>query len=378
MAKPSKRNLRKILEECPTVNQGQRGVMAGISAVRNYMDDHELIWAPRDQISQHVAESIGCSTETRNYHAGSRGSCAYYTRDEITGGPEYREAMDAMPTGARLARGLIVTIPSRGMRQEWEFSSSRKKWVKRRLFRVVNGRWEYGRARRIGRYRLQRCRGADKREVTYIEEFSGALASKSGKRIVRSARHLGFDTAKQLAAFRRNSVKDDSRAKVRGSDLQRFCPDGWDVVCTSPSEGQEKRFAFREIATGEEYHIQREHQPRNSTRIRFSSVVNTARSSFAQRAKTKEDARLLALIDRGGADDVFVCFRDSLAGGNCKLGTNAYADSHDLDKAKHYLAKELVMNGNATQVKFAIAAAVRRTRREKSQGFCVLEDHIRG
>lgn len=108
-------------------------------------------------------------------------------------------------------------------------------------------------------------------------------------------------------------------------------------------------------------------QARESARLSKMSARRAARLA-------KRDARLTALAERLG---VFVCLRDSLTHGNCQAGSLAFAARHGLDAAAHYTPQQLLTlaDGDRSRIAGAIAAALRRSKREVEAGYCLLSDH---
>ena len=99
--------------------------------------------------------------------------------------------------------------------------------------------------------------------------------------------------------------------------------------------------------------------------------------AFIDRAASRQEKALEALIDSGKADGVCVCFADSLRAHNCDQGTRSFASRHNLDTDRHYTAGELlqIANGDAQYVRAAILAAMRRERTEMSRGYSVVAEH---
>ncbi len=154
--------------------------------------------------------------------------------------------------------------------------------------------------------------------------------------------------------------------------MRRICPAGWSVVMTPASQGAKPSPAWKEIPTGEEYHISADGQ----RWVVIGSLAEAAKA-FVIRRKSKEDKELALLLDSGRADNTYVCFADSLRAGNCRQGTETFAVKHHLDSRRHYTSRELlpICNGDARFVRAAILAALRRERAEEQRGFALLSEH---
>ncbi len=85
--------------------------------------------------------------------------------------------------------------------------------------------------------------------------------------------------------------------------------------------------------------------------------------------KAKRDKAVLKKASRNG---VFICFEDSIKGGNCAYGTRKYAERMNLDIRKHYDVKSLRITNEeeGRRVALAVLAATRRQAKEYEQGFC--------
>lgn len=80
--------------------------------------------------------------------------------------------------------------------------------------------------------------------------------------------------------------------------------------------------------------------------------------------------------EHADAEGVYVCLADSLRGGNCRAGTEAFGRRHGLDG--HVPAGRLLDVAGAAdlpRVRLAIRAATVRHRREMAQGYADLQDH---
>ena len=90
-----------------------------------------------------------------------------------------------------------------------------------------------------------------------------------------------------------------------------------------------------------------------------------------------------AATDRAAAaelEGVYVCLADSLRGGNCRAGSEAFARRAGLDARAHVPASLLVsaarrVGESMDRVRLALASAVRRHRRECAQGYALLAEH---
>jgi hypothetical protein len=78
--------------------------------------------------------------------------------------------------------------------------------------------------------------------------------------------------------------------------------------------------------------------------------------------------------------DVYVCVADSLRGGNCRAGTEAWAAQRELSPAQHVPARVLRRlagsdDAHATRVRLAVRAAAARHADEVAQGYCDVAAH---
>jgi hypothetical protein len=155
--------------------------------------------------------------------------------------------------------------------------------------------------------------------------------------------------------------------------LRRMCPDGWVVVVTPASQGAKPSLAYRETATGEEYHA-----PMSGKTYTIYGFVAAAREAFNARRNKKDELMLAELLESGRADTTLVCARDSVRAGNCRAGTESFAARHGLDLRRHYTAGELrlMANGDARFVRAAVIMAMRRERIEIQRGKCLITEHI--
>lgn len=105
----------------------------------------------------------------------------------------------------------------------------------------------------------------------------------------------------------------------------------------------------------------------------------------AQAAKAREEYRLAKLsadeqtklIAKAEREGATVCLKDSIKAGNCRAGSEQFAQRHNLDPTKHYRPSQLlrIANGDAHRVKLVVAVALRRHRHEMAVGYALLEDH---
>lgn len=373
------RNLKKLLENLPEVHEGRRGVSSELEELNRYMRVNDLVWADNSAITDHIMDAIGQRSMVSSYHAGSRNRSAYYGHGYVTGELELSAAREAAESlNLRCERGLIFSIPSPGIRDEYEFSAASHKWIFVRRWRKIRGAETLvtGKRQRIGRYSVQLARRGS--ETGYrVESFAGPLTATrtrtvSGAWFVRNAKSpvAAIDAALR-PRYTTNRGKGLSPVPVTVTErlLRGICPPEFTVVITSASEGAVPSPAFREIATGEEYHF--------SATVKHRGLVREAREAFDRRAAQREQAEIAALVERGEADDIYVCAADSYRAGNCKAGTASFASRHNLDIHRHYRAAELAAqaNGDGRFVKAAIIAGFRRHRREIERGYCLLSDH---
>lgn len=96
--------------------------------------------------------------------------------------------------------------------------------------------------------------------------------------------------------------------------------------------------------------------------------------------KNRERRRRLAkkqAVERAEMAGVWVCVRDSVNAGNCRVGTANYASKHHLDARRHYPAGRILdlANGDEWAVRLALKSAVHRHNREVKAGICHVSDH---
>lgn len=80
-------------------------------------------------------------------------------------------------------------------------------------------------------------------------------------------------------------------------------------------------------------------------------------------------------IDNSRLAEVFVCYADSIRGGNCRPGTLAYMSAHNLSG---HIRADLMPERNLREVKKAIRAAIQRHDEELAQGLSELTYHAQG
>lgn len=100
-------------------------------------------------------------------------------------------------------------------------------------------------------------------------------------------------------------------------------------------------------------------------------------SALGKNAEIRRKLAAERAMDRAEAEGVYVCLADSLAGGNCRAGSEAWAAKHKIDISSHMPAGLLFdrANGDWGRVRLAIRAALTRTHREKDLGYCELNQH---
>ncbi len=359
------RNLGALLREAPTVHEGCRGVSAEMDALRRYILEHGLCWADKSAITAHVLSVIGSVYETSSYSPGSRNRCSHYGRGHLTGHAELEAALICKPSGLKATGGLVHTIPEPGVREEYRYTGSA--WVRVRRWCKLRGRdlIVTGKPRRVGRWTVQRAREKGRAGYWYVEH-TGGLTAKRTRTVVRS-----WFSPRTFADAAQRRWQGGTRhpATVTVRLLSRICPPAYEVVTTPPSEGAEPSPALRERTTGEEYHY--------TSTITHRRPVAEARQAFARRAAIREETALRELIERGEADNIYVCASDSYRVGNCREGTSTFARRHDLDIRRHYRVGELaaLANGDSRFVRAACIAACRREREEMRQGYCVVAEH---
>lgn len=120
-----------------------------------------------------------------------------------------------------------------------------------------------------------------------------------------------------------------------------------------------------------------------------AQLVETVRDAIAEREEyddrpIKRSVAIQAALSEAGGDDileglslsaVYVCYADSIAGGNCRPGTLAYMTQYKL--SGHMLASDMPRQ-SSHEVRKAIRAACLRTRDELAKGFSDLAYHLRG
>jgi hypothetical protein len=339
-----------------------------MDASRSYRLTHDLCWARKDAISANITASLPHCEQVSSYGRGGPKQPAYYAGpDPIVPRPLLLAAMEEVKTlGIRYADGLIFSTVKPGVRQEWDFSGKSLKWVKVRRWVKINGEWEapslssrrYTARTRVIIRAAKRCVATELRGKKAISKDCGYYAVG----VEKAARN---NVAFLLRTYFRPAKSAVSQAALMRA-LYRLCPAGCTVVITPASQGAEPSPAYRETATGEEYHVGASRRP-----------AQEALAAFAKRSVNREETALAVLVERGEADDVYICAADSIRAGNCKAGTESYASRHALDVHRHYRAGELrkQANGDARFVRAAILAGLRRTRRENQQGFALLEEH---
>ena len=94
------------------------------------------------------------------------------------------------------------------------------------------------------------------------------------------------------------------------------------------------------------------------------------------RAEKKKEGETLSAIKNAENLGLLLCIKDSTQAGNCFAGTMNFARNHGLDPQKHHKPTILLsLNDMQERIKLVIAVAMRRHKREISQGFCNLSDH---
>jgi hypothetical protein len=376
-----KRNLSELLKAAPYPQAGCRGVSAELAQLQRYVKANDLQWLPTDGVSDEIGRTIGRTWRIKSYSPGGISRCSSYSRAWLSGAPEYSAAMAAAPAGLANVKGLLLTTPAAGLRDEWELCADGKRWKRVRRWRKLRGADTLvtGDAKRVGRYSAQ-VAYADSTRKVLVQTHTGARTDKRTRTVVRTTLESAGQTLVQ-AIWRhiKPTIVGPVRAglgkagggpvTVTARILRRLCPAGWDVVVTPPSQGATPSPAFRERDTGEEYHFTRT--------VTVRSLVREAQIAFERRAAQKDSAELAAIVDRGEAAGVFICAADSYRAGNCRMGTASYAQRHGLDLGRHYTAAELAAqaNGDTRFVRAAVIAGLRRERREMAAGVCNLADH---
>jgi hypothetical protein len=95
-------------------------------------------------------------------------------------------------------------------------------------------------------------------------------------------------------------------------------------------------------------------------------------------AATRRATALRALAENAANEGIFVCLADSIRAGNCRAGSESFAARHNLHRARHYGAIELLTlaNGDSARVRLAITAAKYRHAADLSRGYSMLAEHV--
>ena len=104
-------------------------------------------------------------------------------------------------------------------------------------------------------------------------------------------------------------------------------------------------------------------------------IISALREREENRQKqvksAKRDAKIIKAACKYG---VWVCLQDSIAAGNCKVGTESFARQHKLDISKHYRAEQLPQNTpDSRRVALVILAAQRRQAAEMARGYAEVQ-----
>lgn len=118
------------------------------------------------------------------------------------------------------------------------------------------------------------------------------------------------------------------------------------------------------------------HPTTDDVRAGRATIIAALRERAATRkAAAKAARRDTTAIKRASRDGVWVCLADSLAAGNCRAGTEAFARRHGLGLHRHYRVEALPAPASETEsrrVALAVLAAQRRQAREMIAGVCAV------
>lgn len=103
-------------------------------------------------------------------------------------------------------------------------------------------------------------------------------------------------------------------------------------------------------------------------------IKANAAARRATAAKMRQEQSALWKAEREGAT---VCLADSLRAGNCRAGSEQWAQRHGLDPRRHYKPSEVLAlaNGDTHKVALVASVALRRHRLEMERGYAVLAEH---
>lgn len=99
----------------------------------------------------------------------------------------------------------------------------------------------------------------------------------------------------------------------------------------------------------------------------ISTLRERAETRKKQATAAKRDAKIIKAACKYG---VWVCLKDSIAAGNCEVGTKSFAKKHGLDIRKHYRAEQLPSDASESRrVALVILAAQRRQAADMNKGY---------
>lgn len=127
---------------------------------------------------------------------------------------------------------------------------------------------------------------------------------------------------------------------------------------------------LRLVRGGDDYHP-------SSAELRETSAPASILQKLVANAEQRRKIAAERAVERAEAEGVWVCFADSLRGGNCAAGTASWAEKQGLDIHQHVPATALFerANGDWQRVRLAIRAAMTRHQREMRQGYADLAEH---
>ena len=112
------------------------------------------------------------------------------------------------------------------------------------------------------------------------------------------------------------------------------------------------------------------HPDSDEIRAGRSAIIAKLSERAETRKKTaaaaKRDAKIIAEACKHG---VWVCFADSIDGGNCSTGTKAFVRRHGLNIQRHYRAETLPKGAESGRIALAVLAAQRRQVRDMQRGY---------
>lgn len=186
----------------------------------------------------------------------------------------------------------------------------------------------------------------------------------------RYSRFAGADWAPTMRSMLRISLDGAILTAIIGnSDGGRRAEAAYTVQAGRGYQWQSDANGVRivRLADGADYH-----PDSDDIRSGRKTIIGALRERADTRKKTlaaaKRDAKIIADACKHG---IWVCLADSIAAGNCRAGTEQYAQRHGLDISRHYLAEKLPADndGNSRRIAIAVLAAQRRQAHEMARGY---------